>query len=174
MLTFPVFQAQVYDVGPRELGLMYSSAGAGALAGLYAYSRYFRKRRPGRVVLGGAGAFGTMLIVFAMTPWFEAALVLLFIAASVGVLQITTGQVILQTLVDDSLRGRVMALYGIQWGVLPVGGALMNGVAQATGAPIAVAGAGVLLVAVAVAVAVRGAALRRVALPQAEAARAWA
>ena len=174
MLTFPVFQAQVYEVGPRELGFMYSSAGAGALAGLYAYSRYFRKRNPGHVVLGGAGAFGTMLIVFAMTPWFEAALVLLFIAASVGVLQITTGQVILQTLVDDSLRGRVMALYGIQWGVLPVGGALMNGVAHGTGAPIAVAGAGVLLLAVAVTIALRGAALRNVALPQAPPVRAQA
>ncbi|MDE2836596.1 MAG: MFS transporter [Chloroflexota bacterium] len=174
MLTLPVFQAQVHEVGPRELGYMYSSAGAGALAGLYAYSRYFRKRSPGHVVLGGAGAFGTMLVVFAITPWFEAALVLLFIAASVGVLQITTGQVILQTLVDDSLRGRVMALYGIQWGVLPVGGALMNGVAQGTGAPIAVAGAGALLLAIAAVIAARGPALRAVTLPQAGPSPAWA
>ena len=172
MLTFPVFQAQVYDVGPRELGLMYSSAGVGAMAGLYAYSRYFRKRSAGHVLLGGAGSFGVMLAVFALTPWFEAALVLLFIAGGVGVLQITTGQVILQTLVDDSLRGRVLALYGIHWGLLPVGGALMNAVAQGTGAPVAIAGAGALLFSVVVTIAVRGTALRGVVLPQAEAVRA--
>ena len=172
MLTFPVFQAEVYDVGPRELGLMYSSAGVGAMVGLYAYSRYFRKRGAGRVVLGAAGSFGAMLIVFALTPWFEAALVLLFLSGTVGVMQITTGQVILQTLVDDSLRGRVMALYGVHWGLLPVGGAVMNAVAQGTGAPIAVAGAGALLLTVAVTIAARGAALRGVALPQAEPARA--
>ncbi len=172
MLTFPVFQAEVYDVGPRELGLMYSSAGGGALAGLYAYSRYFRKRGAGHVLVGASGSFGVMLAVFALTPWFEAALVLLFITGAMGVLQTTTGQVILQTLVDDSLRGRVLALHGVHWGLLPVGGAAMNAVAQITGAPIAVAGAGALLVGSVVMIALRGAALRNVTIPQIEAARA--
>ena len=168
MLTFPVFQAQVYEVGPRELGFMYSSAGIGAMAGLYAYSRYFRQRGAGRVLLGSAGSFGAALAVFALTPWFEVALVLLFLSGAAGVMQITTGQVILQTLVEDSLRGRVMALYGVHWGLLPVGGAMMNGVAQGTGAPIAVAAAGALLLIVAAAIALRGTALRGVVLPQAE------
>ena len=86
-------------------------------------------------------------------------------------MQITTGQVILQTLVEDSLRGRVMALYGVHWALLPVGGAMMNGIAQGTGAPTAVAGAGAVLVAATVTIALRGAALRNVALPQAEPAR---
>lgn len=172
MLTFPVFQGEVYEVGPRELGLMYSSAGVGAMVGLYAYSRYFKQRGAGRVLLGAAGLFGAALVAFALTPWFEAALVLLFLSGAVGVMQITTGQVILQTLVEDSLRGRVMALYGVHWALLPVGGAVMNGVAQGTGAPIAVAASGALLLATVVAIALRGAALRGVALPQAEATRA--
>ena len=64
-----------------------------------------------------------------------------------------------------------MALYGVHWGLLPVGGAMMNGVAEHTGAPVAVAGAGALLLAVAVTITVLGAALRRVALPRAELAR---
>ena len=84
MLTFPVFQVEVYDVSPRELGFMYSSAGIGAMAGLYAYSRYFKQRGAGRVLLGAAGAFGAMLVAFALTPWFEVALVLLFLAGAVG------------------------------------------------------------------------------------------
>ena len=172
MLTFPVFQAEVYEVGPRELGLMYSSAGAGALTGLYAYSRYFRKRGAGRVLVGASGSFGVMLVVFALTPWYAAALVLLFITGIMGVLQTTTGQVILQTLVDDSLRGRVMALHGVHWGLLPVGGAAMNAIAQVTGAPIAVAGAGALMFIVVVMIALRGAALRNVTLPQAAPVRA--
>ena len=167
MLTFPVFQGEVYQVGPRELGLMYSATGVGAMVGLYAYSRYFKQRGAGRVLLGSVGAFGASLAAFALTPWFGAALALLFVTGAAGVMQITTGQVILQTLVDDDLRGRVMALYGIHWGLLPVGGALMNGAAQAAGAPAAVAGSGALLVAVATVIAVRGVALRRVSLPQA-------
>ena len=172
MLTFPVFQAEVYEVGPRELGLMYSSAGVGALVGLYAYSRYFKQRGAGRVLLGAAGSFGAMLVAFALTPWFEVALILLFLSGTVGVMQITTGQVILQTLVEDSLRGRVMALYGVHWALLPIGGAMMNGIAQGTGAPIAVAGAGAVLLAIVVTIALRGAVLRGVTLPQAEPTRA--
>ena len=172
MLTFPVFQGEVYEVGPRELGLMYSSAGVGAMVGLYAYSRYFKQRGAGRVLLGAAGSFGAALVAFALIPWFKAALVLLFLSGTVGVMQVTTGQVILQTLVEDSLRGRVMALYGVHWALLPVGGAVMNSVAQGTGAPIAVAASGVLLLATVVAIALRGAALRGVALPQTEATRA--
>ena len=85
-------------------------------------------------------------------------------------MQITTGQVILMTLVEDSLRGRVMALYGVHWALLPWR-AMMNSIAERTGAPSAVAGAGVALVAVALAIALLGAALRNVALPQAEPAR---
>ena len=172
MLTFPVFQAEVYDVTPRELGFMYSSAGIGAMVGLYMYSRYFKQRGAGRVLLGSAGAFGASLVAFALMPWFEAALVLLFLAGAVGVMQITTGQVILQTLVEDSLRGRVMALYGVHWALLPVGGAMMNGVAQGTGAPIAVAASGAVLFTAAIAIAVRGTALRNVALAQVAPARA--
>ena len=172
MLTFPVFQVEVYGVGPRELGFMYSSAGVGAMAGLFVYSRYFKQRGAGRVLLGSAGSFGAILVVFGLTPWFEIALVLLFLAGAVGVIQITTGQVILQTLVEDSLRGRVMALYGVHWALLPVGGAMMNSVAERTGASVAVAAAGAVLLAAIVAVAARGAALRGVALPQASPTRA--
>ena len=166
MMTFPVFQVEVYDVSPRELGFMYSSAGVGAMVGLFVYSRYFKQRGAGLVLLGSAGSFGAMLVAFALTPWFEAALVLLFLSGAVGVMQITTGQVILQTLVEDSLRGRVMALYGVHWALLPVGGAMMNSLAERTGAPTAVAAGGAVLVAVTLAIAVRGGALRGVALPQ--------
>lgn len=171
MLTFPVFQVEVYDVGARELGLMYSSTGVGAMAGLFVYSRYFRQRGAGHVLLGSGGLFGATIVAFALAPWFEVALVLLFLSGTFGVVQITTGQVILQMLVEDRLRGRVMALYGVHWGLLPVGGALMNAIAQGTGAPIALAGAGGILLVVAVTLALREAPLRAVVLPQAAPAR---
>ena len=163
MLTLPVFQ-DVLRVDARGLGLMYSTLGVGAVFGLYVYSRHLRRRGAGRTLLVSAGAFAAGMLAFALTPWFGGALALLFFVGAAGAAQITTGQVILQTLVDDSLRGRVMALYGIHWALLPVGGAMMNGAAAAVGAPLAVAGfAAVLLTAVG-ATALRGTALRRAAL----------
>lgn len=169
MLTLPVFQADVLRVDARGLGLMYSTLGVGAVFGLYVYSRHLRRRGAGRTLLVSAGAFAAGILAFALTPWFGGALALLFFVGAAGAAQITTGQVILQTLVDDSLRGRVMALYGIHWALLPVGGAMMNGAAAAVGAPLAVAGfAAVLLTAVG-ATALRGTALRRAALGGADA-----
>ena len=164
MLTLPVFQADVLRVDARGLGLMYSTLGVGAVCGLYVYSRHLRRRGAGRTLLGSAGAFAAGIFAFALTPWFGGALALLFFIGAAGAAQITTGQVILQTLVDDSLRGRVMALYGIHWALLPVGGAMMNGAAEAVGAPTAVAGFAAVLLAAVGTTALRGTALRSVAL----------
>ncbi len=164
MLTLPVFQAEVLRVDSRGLGLMYSTLGVGAVAGLYVYSRHLRRRGAGRVLLGAAGSFAAGILAFALTPWFAGALALLFFVGAAGAAQITTGQVILQTLVDDGLRGRVMALYGVHWALLPVGGAMMNGAAEWVGAPLAVAGFAAALLAAVAATALRGTSLRRARL----------
>ena len=140
MLTLPVFQADVLHVDARGLGLMYSVLGVGAVSGLFIYSRFLKRLPPGRVVLGAVILFSIGLISFAASPWFGLSLVLLFSVGVVAVIQITTGQVILQTLVEDHLRGRVMSLYGLHWVFLPVSGAIMNSVAQLTGAPLSLAG----------------------------------
>lgn len=149
ILTLPVFQ-NVLGIDARGLGLMYSVLGIGSMVGLVLYSRVFRRMPAGKLALLSVGAFAAGLVAFAVSPWFMFSLVLLFIVGIVGVLQITTGQVIVQTLVADQLRGRVMALHGLHWGLLPVGGFLMNSAAEFVGAPAAVAGSAATLLMVAV------------------------
>ena len=163
MLTLPIFQ-DVLGVDSRGLGLMYSSTGVGSIVGLMLYSRAFRHQPAGRVQLAATAAFGAGLIAFAATPWFGVAVAVLFAVGVVGVLQITTGQVILQTLVADELRGRVMALHGMHWGMLPVGGAIMNGAAEVVGGPRAITAAACVVIAATAVVALRSGALRGLSL----------
>ena len=163
MLTLPVFQ-DVLGVDSRGLGLMYSVLGVGAMAGLLLYSRVFRHMAAGKVELAFTAAFAASLIAFAVSPWFGLSLALLFLVGIVGVIQITAAQVILQTLVADELRGRVMALHGMHWGLLPVGGAIMNGAAELVGAPRSLAGAAAALFLVTIVVWLRSGALRRLSL----------
>ena len=167
MLTLPVFQADVLHIDARGLGLMYSVLGVGAVSGLFIYSRFLKRLPPGRVVLGAVILFSIGLISFAASPWFGLSLVLLFSVGVVAVIQITTGQVILQTLVEDHLRGRVMSLYGLHWVFLPVSGAIMNSVAQLTGAPLSLAGSATIVLVSVSLIALRSAPLRGVTLARA-------
>ena len=160
MLTLPVFQ-DVLGVEARGLGLMYSILGIGSMVGLFLYSRTYRRMPAGRMLLVSMVAFAAGLIAFGVSQWFFTSLALLLFIGIVSVIQITTSQVILQTLVADELRGRVMALQGLHWGLLPVGGFIMNGAAEFVGAPSAVAGAGVMLLLVTIWVGLTSTALRR-------------
>ncbi len=160
VLTLPIFQ-DILGVDSRGLGLMYSVLGVGAIIGLLFYSRSARHMPAGKVALASTGLFASGLIAFAASPWYFVSLALLLGVGVAGVVQITSAQVILQTMVADELRGRVMALHGMHWGLLPVGGAIMNGAAEFVGGPRAVAAAVSLLIVVTAGVALRSPALRR-------------
>ena len=160
VLTLPVFQ-DILGVDSRGLGLMYSVLGVGSIIGLALYSRAVRHMPAGKVALASTATFAAGLMAFAASPWFAASLGILLGVGVVGVVQITSAQVILQTMVADELRGRVMALHGMHWGLLPVGGAIMNGAAEAIGGSWAVAGAASVVMLATAAIALRSEALRR-------------
>lgn len=168
MLTLPVFQADVLNVDPRGLGLMYSMTGVGSMAGLFLYARTLKNLPAGRLQLGSTAAFAVGLLAFAASPWFPLSLIVLFYTGMVGVLQITNGQVIIQTLVVDELRGRVMALHGLHWSLLPVGGAVINGGAEFIGAPMSLGAAALIVLFAAGAAALRSVSLRRLELGEAK------
>ncbi len=162
VLTLPLFQ-DALGVDSRGLGSMYSALGVGSMIGLALYSRAVRHMPAGGVALASTAAFAVGLIAFAASPWFILSLAALLGVGAVGVIQITSAQVMLQTMVADKLRGRVMALHGMHWGLLPVGGAIMNSAAEVIGGPKAVAAAALALLAITSAVALRSPVLRRLA-----------
>ena len=140
ILMLPVFAADVFEVDSRGLGLLYSFSGIGGIAALLTVSKMVGRFGPGRVILGGIILLNSTLIAFALSPSFQLAAALMALAGFAAHTYLTGGDVLLQTLVPDELRGRVMGLYHSLWSIMPLGAALLNAIAEFTGAPLALVG----------------------------------
>lgn len=165
-LMMPLFAA-VHDVGALGLGVMYSVTGVGSIASLFAVAPLTRAFPVGRVVAVAIVGFPLAMIAFALAPVYPLALAMLVAVGFFLHLFLAGAQIVLQSLVPDQLRGRVMGLYGMMWSVMPLGGALLNGVAQITGAPVALAGGASLMLLFVLLVTAPSRSLRDVVLPNA-------
>lgn len=146
----PIFAGTILGGGERTLGWLLGASGLGALGG----SLYLASRRSvlglGSVIATACATLGFMLIVFSLSRWFPLSLVLLVVSGFALVTQMAASNTILQTLVEDDKRGRVMALFSMAFlGMAPLGSLLSGGIATVFGAAasLAVAGSVCLVVA---------------------------
>lgn len=161
----PVFQKDVLEVGPEGLGLLLAAPGLGAmLAGLMMATLANRVRRQGVLMLVSLVALGIMLNLFSWASSFPLALLFLVVIGGCQVFYMATTNTMLQVIVPDHLRGRVMSIYALDRGLMPAG-ALMAGVsAHVVGAPATVSGMGLVVIALALLVAWRAPVVRRLGL----------
>ena len=136
MVLMPIFAAQVLHGGPHTLGFLMGAVGVGSL--ISALSLVMRRsvRGLGKMIPIAATAFGVGLICFGLSTnlWLSMALLLL---AGFGMMQgLTASNTIIQTLVDEKMRGRVMSYYTMAFvGMAPFGSLLAGVLAHAIGAP---------------------------------------
>jgi MFS family permease len=99
----------------------------------------------GRWVAVSAAGFGGSLIVFSFSRVFWLSVLLLVPAGFAMMLQMSASNTLIQAMVPDRLRGRVMALYSMMFmGMAPIGSLLSGVVAEKIGAPLTVAIGGVV------------------------------
>jgi MFS family permease len=135
-VLMPIFAANILHGGPHTLGFLMAATGVGALFG----SVFLANRRTvlglGRVIPLTAALFGAGLIGFALsrTLWLSLPLLL---ATGIGfMIAMAASNTLLQTLVDDDKRGRVMSFYTMAFmGTTPFGSLLAGGLASRIGAP---------------------------------------
>jgi MFS family permease len=131
----PVFQKDVLQVGPEGLGVLLAAPGLGAmLAGLMLASLANRVRRQGVLMLVSLVLLGITLNFFSWTTSFPLAILAL---VGVGVFQVfymATTNTMLQLIVPDHLRGRVMSIYSLDRGLMPAGSLLAGVSAHLIGA----------------------------------------
>ena len=162
---FPIFAKDLLGVGTEGLGLMYSALGAGSLAGAAIAASLSGVRLRGWLIIGGAALEGAILVLFALSPWFTVALVLLFLAGLGQSIYNVTAQATLQYLVPDEFRGRVMGLWGMTYtSFQPLGQLEMGAVAAVASAPAAVVIGGVAVLGFALLVALPFRPLRQLSL----------
>jgi MFS family permease len=142
-VLLPVFVDRVLHGGPSTYGYLLAAAGVGALgAAVYLASRP-TVLGLGKWIAVSPAALGVALIVFALSHVFWLSLLALLVAGGAMMLQMAASNTILQTIVDEDKRGRVMSLYTMAFmGMAPVGSLLAGWAAEWLGAPTTVALAG--------------------------------
>lgn len=140
-VLLPVFARDVLHGGPDTMGLLMGGAGLGALGG----ALFLASRRSvvgtGRLVTLAAGVFSLALIAFSLTTRPLVAMALMIPVGFGQMIQMAGSNTMLQTLVNDRMRGRVMSFYTMAFmGTFPLGSLLLGAVAQHWGAGVAVLG----------------------------------
>ena len=139
VVLMPIFAARVLHGGPHTLGFLTGSMGLGAL--ISALSLAARKNVRGlvRIIPVSAGVFGLGLIGFGLSHSFWLSMLMLMVAGS-GMMQgMAASNTVIQTLVSDDKRGRVMSYYTMAFmGMAPFGSLLAGTMADVIGAPMTV------------------------------------
>jgi MFS family permease len=117
----PALSRDVYGAGSGGLGLLYSADGAGAFIGVMIVAFMTGMRRRGNMVLLFVTLFAVVQILFALAPNLWVGMILIFVLGGVGALYATLADTLIQTVIEDEYRGRVMAVYSTFWGLTPIG-----------------------------------------------------
>jgi predicted MFS family arabinose efflux permease len=156
IVLMPVFAQDILGVGKSGQGMLLASAGVGATAVTVALAVLDAPllQRRGWFVIVGAISNGVLLVGFALTSElvgsFPLAMVFMFGLGTTQMLYTTGTMGSIQLSVDDRVRGRVLGVYGIVWGIQPLSGTQAAFVSQFFGVAVAVALGGVAIIAMAV------------------------
>ena len=149
-VLMPVIADKTLGGGPYALGFLMGASGVGALGG----ALYLASRRSvlglGRVIPIAAAAFGIGLVAFGASRSLPLSLVLMLLTGSGFMVQMASSNTILQTIVREDMRGRVMAFYTMAFmGTTPFGSLLAGMLAARIGAPRTLMAGGVACIAAA-------------------------
>jgi MFS family permease len=135
-VLMPVFARDIFHGGPKTLGFLMAMAGCGALLGALNLAARENAKGLGRVISGATACFGIAIIIFSFSRalWFS--LVVICAAGFSIMVMMASANTILQTLVDEDKRGRVMSFYAMAFmGMVPFGSLIAGSLAQRIGAP---------------------------------------
>jgi MFS family permease len=145
MVFMPIFARDVLHGDARELGLLMSASGVGAVLG----ALQFAARTKYKGMLKWVGTMFLIasvgLIAFSQSHWFWISAIVLFIFGFAATSQMAATNTTVQNRVPDELRGRVMAVYATMFmGVQPIGSLIAGGLAKRFGAPATMAAFGTI------------------------------
>jgi len=129
-----------HDLGAVRLGILMGATGVGALLGALTLAVRSGVKGLARWVAVCCAGFGLSLILFAFSKWFWVSVLLLLPVGYFIMLQMASSNTLIQVMVPDELRGRVMAVYSMMFmGMAPVGALLGGALSDRLGAPLTVA-----------------------------------
>jgi MFS family permease len=149
-VLMPAISATVLHGGPHTLGFLMTASGLGALLGALYLAQRPSVRGLGRAMMMGSATFGVGLICFSFSRTLWLSLAVLPLVGAGMMITMASANTIIQTVVDERLRGRVMAFYTMAFlGTAPIGSLVAGMAADRIGAPRTVLLGGVCCVAAA-------------------------
>lgn len=143
-VLMPIFADQILHSGARGLGILMGFAGSGALIGALTLAAKSSLRGLGTWVAACSASFGVFLILFSYSRVFWASAGLLIPVGLFMMVQMASSNTLIQSMVPDRLRGRMMSLYSMMMmGMAPLGALLAGALSEHIGAPLTVAAGGV-------------------------------
>ena len=143
----PIFARDVLHLGETGLALLMGMAGAGSLFGALFLAYLGDFRRKGWFVLGGCLGFAVCLIGFSLSTNVVASVIFLFALGFAIVCSVAVTNTLLQKLVTDEMRGRVLSLFMLSFiGAMPIGNLIAGAASQRFGAPRTLAVGGLIII----------------------------
>ena len=142
----PVFSKDVFGMGAGGLAILASMTGVGGIVGSIIAANLDERPQKGRIMLIGGLLMGAFLVAFALTSIFWLAAVFL-IASTIGqMLFMTTNNTVIQATLPSEIRGRVMSIMMMSFGLMPLGVVPIAAAADSFGSQTAVAASSTILI----------------------------
>ena len=143
----PVFVKNVFARGPETLAFLMVCSGAGSVCGGLIVAGLGRLKHQGRAALLILTVMGTIITAFALSRWLPLSAVLLFAGGAAIMASASLMITLVQLIVTDEMRGRVMSVYNLAFrGGMPMGSLVLGRLMPRFGVSLTIACAGSLLV----------------------------
>ena len=131
--VMPVFAAEVLDNPDRGLGFLLSAFGVGALIGTVALASLGNVRRKGLMVLVAAMGAALTTMLFSTTSTLTASMVVMVVMGAMHMFYMASNNTLIQSIVPDTLRGRVLSLFMLDFALTSIGAAMAGAIVREFG-----------------------------------------
>lgn len=145
----PIFAEQIWHVGAPGFGLLAAAPGVGGLCGALVVASLGHYRYKGRLMIASVVLYGALLAAFAVAPSFQLAELCLLLSGGASVTYSATVSSLVQSIIPNEMRGRVMSFYQMSFGVSGLSALPASAAATLFGAPATVVVCGLLTIAAA-------------------------
>jgi MFS family permease len=130
----PAWSVKILHGNAATNGLLFSARGVGSLLGALTIATFGGSHVRGKIITAGSISFPIFIALFAVTYWLPLSLVCMVFIGIAMIFVVNLSNATIQTIVPDSLRGRVMGVYTtIFIGSMPLGALLLGTIAEHTG-----------------------------------------
>ncbi len=135
-VLMPIFARDIFHGGSKTLGFLMAMAGFGALMGAVYLAGRKNVIGLGRIIAVASGLFGLGIMLFALSKVLWVSMIIICAAGFAMMVQMAASNTVLQTIVEEDKRGRIMSFFAMSFiGMAPFGSLLAGSLASKIGAP---------------------------------------